>query len=113
MKTRISALCLILTFSLLSGCGDDVSNDPKLSEEGKTVITEMGGPFSADEFDRFLKDLPNIPGLTAESQQDMGDASGVALSTAVMDAAKSAGWDEERFMYIYSHAMTMVSLHLP
>ncbi|MCJ2166157.1 MULTISPECIES: hypothetical protein [unclassified Pseudodesulfovibrio] len=110
MKKILFALCLILTLGLLTGCGDDVSDDPNLSEEGKTVVTEMGGPFTASEFDKFLEDLPKMPGLTAESQQDIGDASGAALSEAVMSAAKAAGWDEERFMYIYSHTMTMVSL---
>ena len=108
-KYALSLLLMLAALVMLAGCGDDVADDPKLSEEGKTIIEEVGGPFSASEFERFLADLPGIPGLTAESQKYIGDADGAALSAKVLGAIKAKGWDEERFMYIYSHTMTMVS----
>jgi hypothetical protein len=108
-KSMLSLLLILAALTLFAGCGDDVADDPKLSEEGKTIIEEVGGPFSASEFERFLADLPSIPGLTAESQKYIGDATGAALSAKVVGAIKAQGWDEERFMYIYSHTMTMVS----
>lgn len=111
MKTLPLALVLSLFLALLAGCGgDDVADDPKLSEEGKTMVTELGGPFSADEFDRFLKDLPEIPALTNFSQEGITQTSGMALRAAVKDAVEERGWDEERFMYIYGHTMHMMSL---
>ena len=109
---RQSVFSLLLMFAalgLLAGCGDDVADAPNLSEEGKTIVEEVGGPFSAAEFTRFMADLPSIPGLTSESQKYIGDATGTALSAQVMAAIEDRGWDEERFMYIYSHTMTMVS----
>lgn len=110
MKKLAFALSLLFILGLLAACGgDEVADDPNMSEEAKTIVEELGGPFSAAEFDKFLADLPNIPGLTSESMQDLGDATGAALSAKVMQAAAAQGWEEERFMYIYSHVMTMVS----
>lgn len=108
-KFAFSLLLVLAALTMLAGCGDDVADDPKLSEEGKAVVEEVGGPFSASEFEKFLADLPKIPGLTAESRQYVGDASGAALTAKVIAAAESLGWDSDRFMYIYSHSMTMVS----
>lgn len=108
-KFALSLLLMLTALVMLAGCGDDVADDPKLSQEGKTIIEEVGGPFSASEFERFLADLPSIPGLTSESQKYIGDATGAELSAKVLTAIKAQGWDEERFMYIYSHSMTMVS----
>lgn len=108
-KFALSLLLMFAALTLLAGCGDDAADDPNLSEEGKAVVEEVGGPFSASEFKKFLADLPHIPGLTAESQKYVGDATGAALTAKVVAAAESLGWDSERFMYIYSHAMTMVS----
>lgn len=111
MKAVSSALFLFLALFLLAGCsGDEVADDPKLSDEGKEIAKAVGGPFTADEFEKFLADLPGIPGMTAQSQRDIGDASGAGLSAAVLGAVKARGWSEDRFMYIYSHAMTMMNV---
>jgi hypothetical protein len=87
-----------------------VAEDRNLSDQGKEVVQAVGGPFSAAEFKKFLADLPDIPGLTARSGQDAANISGAALSGEVRNAIKSHGWDEDRFLYIYSHTMTMVNL---
>jgi hypothetical protein len=108
-RFALSLLLMLAALVMLAGCGDDVADDPKLSEEGKAIVEEVGGPFSASEFERFLADLPSIPGLTSESQQYIGDATGAALTAKALAAVEAQGWDSERFMYIYSHAMTMVS----
>lgn len=109
---KLLILTLFTCLSLLTACGgDDVAQDAKLSEEGKTVVEELGGPFDADEFDKFLADLPKIPGLSAASRNDLGEMSGQALNDTIINAAKDLGWDEERFLYVYAHTMTVVNGH--
>ena len=111
MKILASALLPLLLLGMLAACsGDDVADDPKLSAQGKEVVQAVGGPFDADEFDKFLADLPKISGLTAGAAQDAGDATGAALNAKVRSTLKDLGWDEDRFLYIYSHAMAMVNL---
>ena len=111
MRAPASVLLSLLALFLLTACGgDDVADDPKLSDQGKEIVKVVGGPFTADEFDKFLADLPEIPGLTAERMQDVGDGSDADLTQAAIDAVKARGWDEQRFMYIYSHTMTMMNL---
>ncbi|MGE4423975.1 MAG: hypothetical protein AB7D39_16880 [Pseudodesulfovibrio sp.] len=111
MKVFASALLSLLALAMLAACsGDDVADDPKLSDQGKEVVKAVGGPFTADEFSKFLADLPKVPGLTVKTAQDASDASGAAMSAEVKSAIKSLGWDEDRFLYIYSHAMTMANL---
>nr|WP_287411157.1 hypothetical protein [Pseudodesulfovibrio sp.] len=111
MKKCAYAFCLLFILGLLTACGgDDVADDPNLSSEAKTIVEELGGPFSDTEFKKFLTDLPDIPSMTAQSQQDMGEVSGAALSAKILAEVKSKGWNEERFMYIYSHSMAMVNV---
>nr|WP_321513547.1 hypothetical protein [uncultured Pseudodesulfovibrio sp.] len=110
MKKCVYAFCLLLIFGLLPGCSDDIADDPNLSSEGKTIVEEVGGPFSESEFKQFLEDIPKISTLTAWSQHDMTEADGAALSSKILAEVKSKGWDEERFMYIYSHSMAMVNM---
>jgi hypothetical protein len=111
MRVLASALLSLLALGLLAACsGNDAADDPKLSDQGKEVVQAVGGPFTADEFTKFLADLPKIPGLTAKGAQDMSDASGAAMNAAVKSAISGLGWDEDRFLYIYSHAMTLVNL---
>lgn len=108
---RRSALPLLFLFCLTmtAGCGNDVADDPKLSETGKAIVEEVGGPFSESEFERFLADLPSIPGLTAGNREILDDDSEDGLPAQMKDAIKAKGWDEQRFLYIYGHTMTMVS----
>jgi len=111
MKKLTLALSLLFILGLLTACGgDDVADDPKLSDDAKSVVEAVGGPFSESEFEKFLADLPNIPGMTAESQKNMGEVSSAALTVQVINAVEDLGWDQERFMYIYSHTMTMVNM---
>ncbi|WP_338668346.1 hypothetical protein [Pseudodesulfovibrio methanolicus] len=110
MRVLASALLSLLVLGMFAACsGNETADDPKLSDQGKEVVKAVGGPFTADEFRKFLDDLPKIPGLT-KSAQGASDASGAAMNTAVRNAIKDQGWDEDRFLYIYSHAMTMVNL---
>ena len=110
-KFILSLLLTLAALTLLTACGgDDVADDPNLSEESKTIVEELGGPFSASEFKDFLKDLPSIPGLTAKNQEDLGEMHGEILPAAILTKVKSLGWEEERFMYMYSHTLTMVNM---
>lgn len=109
MKKLTCILTVLFLVGLLAGCGDDVADDPNLSEEGKAIVEEVGGPFDASEFKKFLADLPKIPGLTGGNQKNLGEISGEALSAQIMSAVDGLGWDQERFMYIYSHTMTVVN----
>lgn len=75
--------------------------------------------FNAGELDRFLGDLPDIPGLTAQSVQNMEEVHQgssdqekwakemIAQSQA---AIQKKGWSSERFYYIYSHVMMVFAL---
>jgi len=110
MKRLTIILGLILSLCFLTACGDDVV-DTNQSEEGKAITKEVGGPFSASEFKKFLTDLPSIPGLTAKSQEGMeAPVNGAMLSAKVMGAVDDLGWEPERFMYIYSHATAMLNI---
>lgn len=106
MKKLTIILSLLMLFALLTACGDETP-ETKQSAEGKAITEEVGGPFSEAEFMKFLKVLPSIPGLTAQGQ---GAVTGAALTAQVMAAAKAQGWSEERFTYIYSHAVSVLSL---
>ena len=107
----LSLLCAICLLGLLAACGDDAVDDTNQSAEAKAITEEVGGPFTDSEFKDFLKALPSIPGLTAASQQDMGDAmNGAVFSAKVQAAIADAGWEQERFMYIYSHSMAIMNI---
>ncbi|BCS88550.1 hypothetical protein [Pseudodesulfovibrio sediminis] len=110
MKKLTCALCVLFLLGLLTACGDEVADDPNLSEEAKALVEEVGGPFSESEFEKFMADLPEIPNITVESRKNMGEVSGEALSAQILSAVEEQGWEKERFMYIYSHAMTMMGM---
>jgi hypothetical protein len=111
MKVLASALLSLLVLGMLAACsGNDPADDARLSAQGKEVVKAVGGPFTADEFKKFLADLPKIPGLAASPPEDAGGASSASLNAEVKGTIKSLGWDEDRFLYIYSHAMTMANL---
>ena len=110
-KLILSLLLTLAALTLLTACGgEDVADEPNLSEENKTIVEEIGGPFSASEFKDFLKDLPSIPGLTAESQKDLGEMRDEILPAAILAKVKDLGWKKERFMYMYSHTLTMINM---
>jgi hypothetical protein len=91
----------------------------ELSDEAKAAVASVGGPFTSEEFDRFLVDLPSIPELTAmgaEAAED-GAVEGVddnankdILPDELLGRIRDLGWNEERFLYIYSHAVSVLSL---
>jgi len=107
MKKRILFLALLILVALAAACGDDAPKTDVRSAEDKAVTQAVGGPFTDAEFKKFLADLPSIPGLSAHSQTA---ATGDVLSDQVKDAIKACGWDEDRFTYIYGHAVSMLSL---
>ncbi len=107
MKKLTFILSLLMLFALVAACGDETP-ETKQSAEGKAITEEVGGPFSEAEFKKFLKVLPSIPGLTAQGQ---GAVTGAALTAQILAAAKTQGWSEERFTYIYSHAVSVLSLN--
>ncbi|MEF2232149.1 MAG: hypothetical protein V3571_14550 [Pseudodesulfovibrio sp.] len=99
-------LCLFLLLLLLPGCGDGGSGGPQ-SPEGKAVTDQAGGPFTEREFLAFIDILPSIPGLAAQGRTA---PTGDVLSAQVKAAIKDQGWSEDRFTYIYGHAVSMLSL---
>lgn len=108
MKKISLLLISLLMLGMLAACGDESAENTTISEEGKSVTDAVGGPFDEDEFMKFLKDLPTVPGLTAHSEMGMGD--GMALPEDTRTAIKDAGWQEARFLYIYSHATSVLNL---
>lgn len=110
MKKFAYALCLMFILGLV-GCGGDEAVDTNQSAEAKAITAEVGGPFDVDEFEKFLKDLPSVTSLTASGQQAMGvEVDPVVLKAKVVNAVTGLGWTEERFMYVYSHAMSVMSM---
>ncbi|MDD3312983.1 hypothetical protein [Pseudodesulfovibrio sp.] len=107
MKKRIFFLALIVLAALAAACGDDAPKKDAQSADDKALTQAVSGPFTEAEFKKFLADLPSVPGLSAHSQTA---ATGGVLSDQVKSAIKACGWDEDRFTYIYGHAVSMLGL---
>lgn len=108
MRALASALLFLLALCCLAACGgDDAADEPTLSDEGREAVQAVGGPFTEAEFRKFLADLPGIPGLAAQSAEEADDVANA--SAAIRDAIVSRGWDEDRFLYIYGHAMAVMN----
>lgn len=107
MKKLTYILSLLLIFAL-AGCGGDDTADNQQSPEAQEMTEQVGGPFTADEFEKFLVDLPSIKGLTAHAGDGM--ISGAALSAKIKSEVKGLGWNEDRFMYIFSHAISVANV---
>lgn len=112
MKRLIVFLSLSLSLMLIAGCGD--APETKQSSESEAVTEAVGGPFTADEFDRFLETIPEITKLTNPTlNPNMNGGKQVSpeeVTAKVMEAARSMGWTEERFMYVYGQAMAVMNL---
>ncbi|QGY39118.1 hypothetical protein GM415_02915 [Pseudodesulfovibrio cashew] len=111
MKRLIPVFSMILALCLLAACGsDEPTSESNQSPEAAAVTEAVGGPFTEAEFEKFLKDLPSMPGMTAASQQAMADGAEAALPAAIKAKAKELGWSEDRFMYMYGHSMAVLSV---
>jgi len=102
----LSLPVLLLLAGMLAACGDTPADDPAPSAQGDQAAGTEGGSFTPREFEKFLADLPAVPGLAEKD----ADADVQSLDAAVRDAISSRGWDEDRFLYIYSHAVTILNL---
>ena len=76
-------------------------------------------PVDKGELDRFLSDLPDIPGLTAGGMRKMsamkqGQTPDMEFMTQGMEASTSAiekkGWDTDRFYHVFGHVMMVTAL---
>jgi len=75
-------------------------------------------PFTAEELDKFINDVPSMGDLAATAQQDLenssqtGDAA-TGMSEQMRDEftedIQKKGWDPDRFYYIYGHVMSVMS----
>jgi hypothetical protein len=106
---RFAAACLCLALSALlltpsQACARG------LSPEAETAVAQAGGPFTADEFDRFLTDLSSIPELSARGMDTVEDGPDATLPDEILTELNELGWNENRFFYIYSHAISVLSL---
>ena len=107
LRFTLALFALLALLSPLAGCGGDDATETDQTVQAKAITEEVGGPFTAAEFKKFLDALPAIPGLTAQGQDA---ATGAALTAQIKKAAEALGWSEERFTYVYSHAVSVVSL---
>lgn len=105
MKTFIVSCCVLLVSLTAIGMAD-----------AKSSNTQQ--PFTADELDRFIADVPSMSDLAASAQQDMeknaqsGDTT-AAMSTQICSKysgdIKKKGWDPDRFYYIYGHVVGVMA----
>jgi hypothetical protein len=108
---RCPALCPGIALSLLLLLAAGQARADTLSDETHLVAETAATPFTAAEFDKFLADLPTIPELTAfGADTPEADAGNAILPEEVVDTIRDLGWTGDRFFYIYSHAVTVLSL---
>ena len=76
-------------------------------------------PIDKRELNRFLADLPDIPGLTAGGMEKMGamkqgQTPDMEFMKQGMEASNSAikkkGWDTDRFYYVFGHVMMVTAV---
>jgi len=114
MKRLILPLFLFLF--LFAGCADEPS-EVKPSAESETAVETAKAevpPFNAQEFDKLLEDIPEVTRMTnpALNPNMNGGKQPTPQEVAdkVLEAAKSLGWDQDRFMYVYSQSMAVMNL---
>lgn len=105
-------LLLVLSLSLLlSGCGDETIAPKAEQDAAEQSMTELaGGIFTTEEFDRFLKNIPQITKLTNPVLETGKEVTPEEVTQLVLETAQSLGWNENRFMYVYSQTMTVFGL---
>ncbi|MBI9080721.1 MAG: hypothetical protein JEY79_13405 [Pseudodesulfovibrio sp.] len=106
------ALSLFVLLGLLVACGGEEETDTVKFSETEPMTEKVQSPFTSAEFEKFLKDLPFIPGMTIRDgiATENASANQAPLSDKDLSTVKSLGWDEERFMYIYSHSVSVMSV---
>ena len=110
MKNFVLTICLLLAFGLTACSGDETVENTQ-SPEAQEMTEQVGGPFTPDEYEKFLIDLPEIKSLVAKNIGD-GVTDNAALSAKVLSEVKGLGWNEDRFMYIYSHAVSVANVKM-
>ncbi|WP_419786563.1 hypothetical protein [Pseudodesulfovibrio sp.] len=110
MKKIILLLTLLAALLLTTGCSDDTSKSeqsvPASEAVQKANTPKAEPPFTDEEFRKFLADLPNIPGMAAGNPAVTGDE----LTAQAQEAIRKTGWSDQRFAYVYGHAVAMLSL---
>jgi len=113
MKRLILLISLCLSLFLFAGCGSDEATETAPKDDASAVgsmTDEAGGPFSESEYAKFLKDIPEITKITNPALNAGKEVKPEDVTKMVLNAAKELNWKEERFMYVYSQAMTVLSL---
>lgn len=109
---RLVILSLCLSLFLFAGCGSDESAETKAPPvaESDAAAETAGNEFTETEYVKFIKDIPEITKITNPQLENGEEMKPEEVARLVIEAAESLGWGEERFMYVYTQAMTVLSL---
>jgi len=115
------SLTLMLIFSLVlfAGCSDNETVAPEPTETTRDsapasipeaqVETQSMAPLTEAEFQKFIKDIPEITRLTNPTINAEGPKDPEVLSAKIAEVTTSLGWDQQRFLYVYGQAMTVMN----
>ena len=109
MKRNVYVL-IILSLALIAVFFSSANADRQLPKQR---------PFSEKELNKFLNDIPEIPGMTAQGMMNIQQMQqGENLDEKAMqqniemgsDTIEKKGWDPNRFYYIYGNVMMVTAL---
>lgn len=105
MKRLVVLCCVLLVFLTAFGMVDAAS-------------TNTQQPFTAEELNKFIADVPSLGDLAASTRRHLETSSQSGDPSAMMSPQmcaiffgdiKEKGWDQERFAYIYAHVMGVMT----
>lgn len=119
MKHLNLAFVLVLSLVLFAGCSDNETVAPEAPEATQTPTPDSPPkpqaeaqsmpPFTEAEFNKFIKDIPEITRMTNPEIKAEGPKDVERITAKIMEATRTLGWDEQRFFYIYQQAMTVMN----
>lgn len=115
MKHLNLTLMLIFSLVLFAGCSDNETVAPEPPEATRDsapesqVEAQSMAPLTEAEFQKFIKDIPEITRLTNPTINAEGPKDPEVLSAKIAEVTTSLGWDQQRFLYVYGQAMTVMN----